>query len=249
MEIKELIPDLQIRKWVGPFDDKELYFNMGEEQSKKIIDWLSIEPEHKILDIGCGCGRIAIHFLNYLNEQGQYTGVDNHKELIGYCKDNISEKRGNFQFHHIDVFNGIYNKDGSLKAQEVSLPAENESVDIVIMWSVFTHMYFNDIEPYLKEIYRTLKKGRRFIASLNLYNEFICNQINMGKAYLDIKYRIDENSYSLSAEVPEAGFAHDEERIKEIYWKNGFMIKEIKYGVWPCKELTGEFHDCIIAEK
>lgn len=248
MEIKKLIPDPEIRNWTGPFDDKNYYFNLGKEQSEKIIQWLSIKPDQKILDIGCGCGRIAIHFLDYLSGQGQYIGIDSNKELLSYCVDNISKVNNNFQFKFIDAYNGVYSQDGKLKCKDIVFPIENESVDIVIMWSVFTHMYLADIDSYLKEVHRVLKKGGFFIASLNLYNKFISNQIKMGKSYLDIKYRINEDSYSLDKEVPENGFAHNEETIKEFYWRNGFLIREIKYGVWSSKELVGEFHDCIIAQ-
>lgn len=249
MKIKELIPDKQIRNWVGPFDDKEWYFNLGKEQAEKIIQWLSIKPENKILDLGCGCGRIAIHFLNYLNNQSKYIGIDNNEDLISYCRNNISVINDNFQFYHIDVYNGAYSKKGKLKAQEVILPLEDESVDIIIMWSVFTHMYLKDINSYLKEIHRVLKKGGKFIASLNLYNDFVKNQIKMNKSYLDIKYEIDEDSYTLNPQIPEDGFAHKEENLKQLYWNNGFFIEEIKYGIWSRKELTGEFHDCIIVQK
>lgn len=249
MEIKKLIPAPEIRNWTGPFDDKEYYFNLGKQQSEKIIQWLSIKPDQKILDIGCGCGRIAIHFLNYLNKQGQYIGIDSNKKLLSYCADNISAINNNFQFRFIDAYNGSYSRDGKLKCQDIIFPIQDESVDIVIMWSVFTHMYLVDIDAYLKEIHRVLKKGGVFISSFNLYNKFINNQIKMEKAYLDIKYRINENSYSLNKETPEKGFAHNEEMVKELYWKNEFLIREIKYGIWSSKELVGEFHDCIIAQK
>ncbi len=81
MEIKKLIPAPEIRNWTGPFDDKEYYFNLGKEQSEKIIQWLSIKLDQKILDIGCGCqvsylslkiknevlrsNFISIHYINY----------------------------------------------------------------------------------------------------------------------------------------------------------------------------------------
>ncbi len=249
MDIKKLIPDSDIRTWVGPFNDKEWYFDLGKEQSEKIIQWLSIKPGHKILDVGCGCGRIAIHFLNYLDKQGKYVGIDNNKELLTYCIENISAAKSNFEFRFLDVYNGAYAQDGKLKSNEAAFPSENESVDIVIMCSLFTHMYLDDIDSYLKEVFRVLKKGGLFLSSLNLYNEFTHNQILMNKAHLDMKYNITGDSYSLDIEVPERGFAHQEEKVKELYWKNGFFIKEIKYGIWSTKELTGEFHDYIIAQK
>ena len=249
MDIKKLVPDSDIRNWVGPFDDMEWYFSLGKEQAEKIIKELSVKPEHKILDLGCGCGRIAIHFLNYLNDQGKYIGIDNNKPMLSYCKDNIAVLKDNFQFHYIDVYNGAYAPEGKLMPEVVVLPIESESVDIVILWSVFTHMFLKDMDSYLKEIYRVLKKGGRVIASLNLYNEFIRNQIKLNKSYLDIKYSVDEYSYTLDLKIPEGGFAHKEDKVKECYWNNGFFIEKINYGIWPCKELTGEFHDYIIAKK
>lgn len=249
MEIKHLIPEPQIRNQFGPFDDKEYYFNLGREQAEKVIQYLNIKPEYKILDLGCGGGRIAIHFLNYLSEQGKYIGIDINKDFIGYCSNNITVLKDNFQFKFIDVYNGAYGREGKLKADEVIFPIESESMDVVILWSVFTHMNLADISSYLKEIYRVLKKGGRVIASLNLYNDFISKQIDMNKSQLDIKHAVDENSYTLYPEIPEWGFAHNEDKVKELYWESGFLIREIKYGIWCCKEQTGEFHDCIIVEK
>lgn len=249
MEINHLIPEPQMRNMFGPFDDKEYYLNLGKKQADEVIEWLSIKPEDKILDVGCGCGRIAIHFLNYLSEQGKYFGIDISKDFISYCNNNISTLKNNYQFQFIDAYNGAYGIEGKLKANEVTFPVESESMDAVIMWSVFTHMNLKDIDSYLKEVYRVLKKGGKFIASLNLYNQFIRRQIEMNKSQLDIKHAVDEYSYTLHPEIPEWGFAHNEDRLKELYWESGFIIREIKYGSWSCKELTGEFHDCVIAEK
>lgn len=249
MDIRKLIPALEIRNWTGPFDDEEYYFNLGREQAEEIIQWLCIKPEHKILDVGCGCGRIAIHFLNYLSKQGEYIGIDSNNKLLSYCGENISRLNSNFQFKFVDAYNGAYSREGKLNCSDIVFPVADESMDIVIMWSVFTHMHLTDADSYLKEVYRVLKKGGLFISSFNLHNKFIENQIKTNKSYLDIKYKINEDSYSLDKETPENGFAHKEERIKELYWKNGFFIKEIKYGIWSSKELTGEFHDCIIVQK
>ncbi len=248
MDIKKLIPDLNIRAWVGPFDE-ECYFSSGKEQTEKIKYLLSIKPDSQVLDLGCGCGRIAIHFLDYLSPQGKYLGIDNNTNLLSFCTGYIAPLNENFKFEYIDVYNGEYAPEGKLKCHEVVLPLENDSVDVVIMWSVFTHMYLYDIDPYLKEIHRVLKLGGRFISSFNLYNDFIENQIVMNKSHLDIRYKINDDSFSLNKEVPEQGFAHREDRVIECYTKNDLTIKQITYGVWSNKELLGEFHDYIIAQK
>lgn len=249
MDVKKLVPDSDIRNWVGPFNDKEYYYNLGKSQAEKIIQWLSVKPEHKILDLGYGCGRIAIHFLNYLKEEGSYTGIDSNKELLSYCENNIATVSQNFQFQHVDVYNGAYSPQGKIKPQDFVFPIEDESMDIVILWSVFTHMYLTDIDLYLKEIHRVLKKGRLVLASLNLINSFTKQQIETKKSHLDIKYNIADGLFSLDSEIPERGFAHDEDKVKELYWRYGFLIREIKYGIWSSKDLMGEFHDAIIAQK
>lgn len=249
MDIKKLIPDLEIRTKVGPFIDEEWYFSLGKEQAEKVIRELTIKANDKILDLGCGCGRIAIHFLDYLNDKGEYIGIDNNKKLLSYCENNIAILKDNFKFKYIDVYNGAYSKEGSISPKEVVFPLEDESVDVVIMHSVFTHMFIGDINAYLKEVHRVLKKGGKLVASLNLSNEFTQNQIKMDNSNLNIKYKVDDNSFTLDKKIPESGFAHNEEKIKELYWKIGFFIKKIEYGVWASKELTGEFHDYIFSQK
>ena len=40
-----------------------------------------LQPQHKLLDIGCGCLRGGIHFINYL-EANNYYGLDINESLI-----------------------------------------------------------------------------------------------------------------------------------------------------------------------
>ncbi|ADL50249.1 class I SAM-dependent methyltransferase [Clostridium cellulovorans] len=249
IHLKRFIPDSDIRNWVGPFQDKDDYFNLGKSQAEEIINWLNIKPVDKILDLGCGCGRIAIHFLDYLNEEGKYIGIDNNKELLSYCSENISAVKENFYFQFLDVYNGAYAKEGKLKVQEIKLPIERSSIDSVILWSVFTHMYIDDINSYLKESNRVLKENGTIIVALNIINDFSKKQMEEGKAVLKMKYSVDDYSCTLDRDTPESGFGHSEDKIKELFWNNNFIIREIKYGSWCCGQIGGEFHDCIIAQK
>jgi 16S rRNA G1207 methylase RsmC len=63
-----LIPG-EIRTWVGPFADKKLYIDSGRDTLNILIQNGNLKRNSTVLDAGCGCGRITIHLLNYLEEE------------------------------------------------------------------------------------------------------------------------------------------------------------------------------------
>ena len=71
----------------------------------------------------------------------------------------IAPKFPNFHFTWADVFNGYYNPKGKSKPHEYKLPYESDSFDLVIAYSVFTHMLRDETENYFSEISRVLKHG------------------------------------------------------------------------------------------
>ncbi len=50
---------------------------------------------------------------------------------------------------------------GQLSASNYPFPCEDESVDFIIATSVFTHLGPEQVQHYLSEIFRTLRKGGR----------------------------------------------------------------------------------------
>src|SRR2546422_9974162 len=60
-----------------------------------------LQPHHRVLDLGCGVGRVAVALAGYLGARGSYGGIDVHKGSIRICQDNIRQKLGNFQFTRV----------------------------------------------------------------------------------------------------------------------------------------------------
>ena len=56
------------------------------------------EPDQRVLDIGCGPGRMAIPLTRFLTEKGRYDGVDTWTEAVDWCAKNITPRFGNFNF-------------------------------------------------------------------------------------------------------------------------------------------------------
>src|SRR4051812_827645 len=130
-----------------------------------------IEPDHHVLEIGCGVGRDAIQLTKLLSERGGYTGVDIIRPSIEWCQANITPRFPNFTFVCVDVQSQIHNPGGHLPVQAVRLPGDDGSVDRIILQSVFTHMFEHDIVHYLHEFRRLLRPGGRVFASFFLLDD------------------------------------------------------------------------------
>ena len=73
-------------------------------------DWHPIEKKAmrfvrgRVLDIGCGVGRIAIPLTGYLGGGGQYDGFDVVPGGIAWCEKNISIPFPHFRFELADIY-------------------------------------------------------------------------------------------------------------------------------------------------
>jgi len=123
------------------------------------VDLCKLQPDERILDVGCGTGRIARPLLDYLHEPGEYEGLDVAPDAIKWCKKRISSRYPHFRFQLADIYNRMYNPSGRTIASEYRFPYDDESFDFVILASVFTHMLHRDLANYTAQIARVLRPG------------------------------------------------------------------------------------------
>src|SRR5262245_7889006 len=145
---KTELPPLHLRRYVGPLGSFE---SSGAEFMGYLRSLAGLRPDERVLDIGCGCGQMALHLKNYLDENGSYVGVDIHRPSINWCRQNIERRHKNFQFAHIDVRNLAYNPNAAQHAEAYVFPFEEHSFDLILLKSVFTHMRPPEVSNYLSE--------------------------------------------------------------------------------------------------
>lgn len=113
----------------------------------------------RVLDVGCGWGLLALGLVNVVEAPGSYLGLDIQQEAIAWAEKNIAPLNARFSFLHLDISNTRYNPLGSIPYDQVRLPIESDSVDLVVFSSVFTHMRREGVEQYLRESRRVLRGG------------------------------------------------------------------------------------------
>jgi SAM-dependent methyltransferase len=94
--------------------------------------------ELRVLDFGCGCGRIARHMLPLVRE---LHGIDPNRRSVAWCARNLS--------------NGTFLAGG----REPTLPFPDGRFDLVWAWSVFTHLPAVSQRPWLAELTRIVAPG------------------------------------------------------------------------------------------
>jgi SAM-dependent methyltransferase len=202
-----------------------------------------LKPEHDVLDIGCGQGRMARPLVGELT--GHYCGVDINLDGIEWCKSQYDDVP-NFRFLHMDVHNSLYNKSGSKAAQDYVFPLESNAFDIAFLISVFTHMRDDEVENYLYEATRCLKSGGKVLASWYLLDEVTTRA---SKPHIDFAYKLGEYSRTSLKCTPEAAIAFDFDFVKSLYQKAGLEIIAIEFGTWARPDSPHTLQDLIVARK
>lgn len=78
-----------------------------------------------------------------------------------------------FQVPSLQQRDYLHNPGGDLKTVDITLPVDVNSVDRVIMFSVFTQLFQKDIEHYLRECARVLKDGGLVYTAMFAFDEAI----------------------------------------------------------------------------
>jgi SAM-dependent methyltransferase len=222
---------------------------IGGELFQRLVAIGGLRPDDKVLDVGCGVGRMAIPLTRYLSAQGTYDGFDIVAESIEHCANAYRPRFKQFHFHHADLFNTTYNPGGRYLSHEYRFPFADQSFSFVFLTSVFTHILSQGVENYLREIRRVLVPGGRCFITFFVLNEQSEQMIHSGKSALAFAHSIDHGK-STHVDQPEAAVAFDEAYIRQIYRQTGLDIVEpIRYGSWSGTSSDVGYQDIVVAVK
>jgi ubiquinone/menaquinone biosynthesis C-methylase UbiE len=226
----------------GPRD----FIATGTQIFADLLYYGMLEPRPlTIVDLGCGCGRVALAVGPHLNPDDRYVGFDTWSPGISWAQQNVTTRYPNLEFRAFpDTDQG--HREG-YKADSV-FPTElpDSSVDSVMALSLFTHLRMPAAAGYLREIFRILKPGGRAFVTF-----FICEPGNPWILQnLAVTEQNDDGYFVVDDTYVDAYLF--ESRLKQVIENVGFRIALKKYGVWgehPRTRFSREGQDLIIAVK
>jgi SAM-dependent methyltransferase len=128
-----------------------LWDEMGPRQLAFMID-MGLEPQHALLDVGCGSLRGGVHFVRYL-DPGNYFGVDIDAALLDAGRSELEAA-------------GLGGKAVTLLRDDAfRFGRLGRRFDFALAQSVFTHLPLNTIMRCLAEVERALEPGGRLFAT------------------------------------------------------------------------------------
>jgi len=145
------LSDEEIRKKVHRRFSGGFWDSMGKLQLEFLV-WSGLKPNHRLLDIGCGCLRGGVHYIKYL-EEGNYSGLDINPSLIEAGKVEIEEAR-------------LGEKNPKLIVDDnFAFEKFNTKFDFMVSVSLFTHLPFNIIVRCLSNARESLAPGGVYYSS------------------------------------------------------------------------------------
>jgi ubiquinone/menaquinone biosynthesis C-methylase UbiE len=239
---KELIPPRYLN-FAGDGD----FEATGNEFLRYFIDLGGLRPEHRVLEVGCGIGRMARPLTKYLTI-GSYEGIDIVPKGIRWCQQQISGRYPKFHFQLADIHSVMYNPQGRQQASQYRFPFGDNEFDFVFLTSVFTHMMKQDVEQYLREIARTLRPNGVCLSTFFLLNENTLKLMNAGLSSLRFRF-LRAGCHIDDEHNPDNAVAFEEQCVHSMLQEVGLTAESVKYGAWPGRPRYLSYQDILIVRR
>jgi SAM-dependent methyltransferase len=218
----------------------ETFEEISDHHITLLQQYIGIGDADSVMEIGCGIGRDSIPMTELL-KRGRYVGTDTIAPSIRWCTENITPRFPNFVFVHHDIHDTLHNPTGTLSAFDIRLPADDDSVDLVVLQSVFTHMFSDEIVHYLREFRRILKPTGRIWATFFIVNQGILDAIRDSartRHALSFCYPYGPGCHVNTLAEPRGAVAFEQPTLMKMIENGGLVLAQpILWGAWSGRRL------------
>ncbi|HEY6396821.1 MAG TPA: class I SAM-dependent methyltransferase [Solirubrobacteraceae bacterium] len=203
----------------------------GEEFLVHFRELADLSPSDRVLDIGCGIGRMARVLVRELAPpSGSYDGLDVARQGVSWCQRHYRHTPVPFRFRHVDLRHSEYNPRGTFAPERFTFPYPDASFDLAIATSLFTHLLEGAADRYLAETARVLAPGGRMLATWFVLDPSLPPAPS--EAMLTFAHRVGA-AWVSDPRAPEAAVAYGSTWISDRLSAHGLQLRApIFHGSW-----------------
>jgi SAM-dependent methyltransferase len=239
-----LVPPRRL-DFVGPSDFRAT----GEEFLGHFVRLAGLRPDERVLDVGCGIGRMARPLAGYLRPPGGYDGFDIVPAGIAWCAHAYTSGHPHFAFHLADVRNALYRPDAGVEAREYRFPFVDAAFDFAFATSLFTHLLPDAADRYLAELGRVVRPGGRVLLTFFLLDADARRRQDAGEGDLAFTEALGP-ARAVAGPRPEDALAYDERWIRERLDFHELDLREpVRRGSWSGRPDGLSLQDIVVADR
>jgi len=237
------------RMWfVGEGDFRDT----GDAYLVAMVDLAGLRRDERVLDVGCGIGRMARPLTGHLSPAGSYEGFDPAASAVAWCRNAYTQRHPHFRFLHVDVRNAVYNPAGREPAASLKFPYDDADFDFSLATSVFTHIVPAEADHYFGEIARVMRPAGRAMLTFFLLDDESRRLQASGGGVLSFTESHGPAAH-IADQPPERAIAYDEAWVRERLAKHGLAVREPVRGAWRARPQEPDprrlFQDVVICDR
>ncbi|MBW8778117.1 MAG: class I SAM-dependent methyltransferase [Burkholderiales bacterium] len=252
--IYDLIRKNEMNDWVGGSDPEAV----GDACYGILRRYIKIAPDSRLLDFGCGIGRVLLSVLKHQPAIGSIKGFDIMPQVIQFCEKNIASAFPRATFDVIQGSNDHYDEfirnagGSSAQSREQILQQYGGKFSGAYAFSVFTHVEKADFRTLLDLLARVLQPGGELLITAFLLTPYSRAAIEkreclfpFGETALE-----DEGKVFIGNPSDRLGFiAFDLSLVEQMVFDAGLVITHVEHGSWTGASFSASLQDVIVCRR
>jgi SAM-dependent methyltransferase len=242
------LPPFSMRRFVGEarWDiNGQDFSNTGRHFADKLRD-AGLRSNSRILDLGSGCGRIAIPLTSILDTTGSYTGLELSAPLVEWCQSHITPSYPNFRFLQCDIRSPFYNPSGRDNPLDYRFPFVDGAFDLIVATSIFTHLLPEVAVHDMRESARVLAADGRMFATF-FFIDSVPSSID---SPLKFAHAWGDHARVANMALPEFAIGFELDWIRQQTSDAGLDVEPpVRWGSWSGRREGYSWQDVLILRR
>lgn len=253
-QIYDLIRKSEMNDWVGGSDPEAV----GDACYGILKRYIALNGNSRLLDFGCGIGRVLLSILKHEPAIGSIRGLDIMPQVIQFCDENITARFPRATFDLIQGSNDHYDDfikaagRASPKSREQMLATHASSFTGAYAFSVFTHLEIADFRSLLELLAALLAPGGELLITAFLLTPYSRRAIEKRECL----FPFGETAYEQDGKVfignpaDRLGFiAFDLSLVEQMVFEAGLVITQVEHGSWTGAGFSASLQDVIVCRR